>query len=47
MKNLPWIAIDLMTNEVLGNYRTDAEAWANHVGQPVSVQYAPNARKAK
>ena len=47
MKSKPWIAIDLMTNEVLGNYATDTAAWSDHIGQPVDVQYAPRAREVK
>lgn len=47
MKNKPWIAIDLMTNEVLGNYRSEAEAYGSNMGKPIMVQYAPRAREVK
>jgi hypothetical protein len=47
VKSKPWIAIDLFTGQVLGNYHTDAEAYSVNAGQPVSVQYAPNAREVK
>lgn len=45
MKNKPWIAVDLFTGEILGNYHTDAEAYSANVGKAVSVQYAPRARE--
>ena len=47
MKTHPWIAIDLFTNEVLGNYRTDAEAYAANSNRAVSVQHQPSAREVK
>jgi len=47
MKSKPWIAIDLFTGQVLGNYHTDAEAYSVNSDRSVSVQYAPNAREVK
>ena len=47
MKSKPWIAINLLTNEVLGNYVTDTAAWSAHMNQPITVQYAPRAREVK
>jgi hypothetical protein len=47
MKSEPWIAIDLFTNEVLGNYADDGDAWAAWPGRAITVQFAPRARKVK
>lgn len=46
MRAKPWMVIDLMTNETLGWYETDTEAWLAHRDQPVDIQYRPG-RKAK
>lgn len=47
MRNKPWIAIDLMTNEVLGNYVDDIEAIKANPGKAIDVLYRPNAREVK
>jgi len=47
MKSKPWIAVNVLTNETLGNYTTEFEALSYHKGQPVDVIYAPNAREVK
>jgi hypothetical protein len=47
MKAKPWIAIDLFTNEVLGNYVNDLEAFKAWPGRAIDVQYRPRAREVK
>lgn len=47
MKSKPWIAIDLMTNEVVGNYSSEVEALLANKGKAIDVQYAPRAREVK
>lgn len=47
MKSKPWIAVNVLTNEVLGNYESEVAALMDNKGQPVQVQYAPRAREVK
>ena len=47
MKSKPWIAVDLFTNEVLGNYVSEFEAYAQNKGKVIDVQYNPRAREVK
>lgn len=47
MKTKPWVAIDLFTGEMLGQYETEVVAMLRHRGQAVSIQYEPSARKMK
>jgi hypothetical protein len=37
----PWMVVNVMTNEVVGYYGSDIEAYDAHSGEPVSVQYRP------
>lgn len=47
MKNKPWIAVDLFTGQVLGNYASDVEAIMAWPGRAVDVQWAPRCREVK
>lgn len=47
MKTKPWIAIDLFTNEILGNYVSEVEAEMNNANKVIQVQYAPRAREVR
>lgn len=45
MKTKPWIAIDLFTNEILGNYASEVEA--QMCNTDALIQYAPSCRQVK
>lgn len=47
MKTKPWIAIDLMTNEILGNYISQVEAEMCNPNRALQIQYAPRAREVR
>lgn len=47
MKAKPWIAVDLFSGQVIGNYATEVEALIANKGAAVNVQYAPRAREVK
>lgn len=47
MKNKPWIAVDLFTGEVIGNYASDVDAVLENRGRAVDVQWAPRCREVK
>lgn len=46
MREKPWMVIDLLTDETLGWYTTDVEAYLAHKDEPVDIQYRPG-RKGK
>jgi hypothetical protein len=46
MREKPWIAIDLLTDETVGWYHNEVEAWTENAGKPVTVLYRPG-RKGK
>jgi hypothetical protein len=43
----PWMVVNVMTNEVVGYYADDIQAYDAHSGEPVSVQYRPLRKRKK
>lgn len=46
MNQPPYVAIDLMTSEVLGRFDSENAAYMSLSGQPITVIYRPTKRKA-
>ncbi len=46
MREKPWQAIDLMTNETLGWYKDSNDAYIQNPGRAIDVSYRPG-RKTK
>lgn len=45
MRDKPWMAIDVMTNETVDWYSTETEALVANQGKPVSIIYRPGRKK--
>lgn len=46
MRDKPWMVVDVMTNEIVGWYETEAAALVAHFNDPVDISYRPG-RKGK